>query len=183
MVADQRSTEIRLLLILLAVIAVFTFWVIPASVEDPEGFGYAQGLAPSFSVYVVAAFAAITLLLRLFRVMRDGPQKFQPSAEAAQGEDANTVDDDVNGRRRSWKIIGSCLLFAFILVPYVGFYLSSFAFVVFLAITMGEQRPLVLVILPLLLLVGIYFAFELGFTIALPRGEILPLIFDAGWSS
>ena len=70
MVASKRSSEIRLLFALLLFIAFFTIWIIPNSVEDPEGFGYAQGLPPSFSVYLIAFLAAFTLLLRLIKVFR-----------------------------------------------------------------------------------------------------------------
>jgi hypothetical protein len=185
MIAHERSSEIRLLIILLALVGLFTFWMIPASVKDPEGFGYAQGLAPSFTVYMVAIFAAITLLARLVRVWREVPRDAGSSASLNENENDwdEPVHNDTTSQKRSWTIIGSCLLFAFILIPYAGFYASSFAFIVILAIIMGERRIIILVLLPAILLVGIYLGFEKGFTISLPRGEITLMILEALGSS
>ncbi len=178
MIADERSSEIRLLIALLVLVAIFTFWLIPNSIEDPKGFGYAQGLAPSFSVYMVAILAAATLILRLLRVLRSSP-----IALSSQSESSELVQDEPGKQKRGWIIIGTCLLFAFVLIPYVGFYISSFAFVVLLAIIMGEHRPVMLIALPVLLLVAVYLGFVEGFTIALPRGEFILLILDAMESS
>jgi hypothetical protein len=176
MLAANRSFEPRLLAVLLACVAVFTLWVVPASVVDPEGFGYAQGLAPSFCVYLVAALAAGILVLRLVRVLRGVDD------DSIIGPDAHDTEEDGEApasRARSGVIIGSCLVFAFLLIPYAGFYVSSFAFVVFLAVTMGEQRAAVLILLQALLIAGIYVGFELGFTIVLPRGELMQPLLDA----
>lgn len=183
MIADERSSEIRLLIALLVLVAIFTFWLIPNSIEDPEGFGYAQGLAPSFSAYVVAIIATITLLLRLLRVLKSNPINVHPTAQSSQSESSELVQDEPGKQKRAWMIIGTCLLFAFVLIPYVGFYISSFAFVVLLAIVMGEHRPVMLIALPVLLLVAVYLGFEEGFTISLPRGELILLILDAMESS
>lgn len=181
MVATERSFELRLLVALLAVIAFFTFWVIPVSVEDPENFGYADGLAPSFSVYLVAALAAITLAWRLFRVLKTVPE--QPALENAIPNASDEQSDEqlnelAGPSSRSWAIIGACLAFSFLLIPYIGFYISSFAFIIFLAIIMGERRGMVLTSLPILLTAAIYAGFEMGFTIFLPRGELILHLFD-----
>jgi hypothetical protein len=171
MQSADRLYETRLLGILLMLVAVFALWVIPSSVEDPEGFGYAEGLAPSFTVYLVAALAATILALRLIRVLRG------MGAENAHSDVASEEIPD--SQKRSMIIIGSCLVFAFLLIPFLGFYISSFAFVAFLAIQMGEQRVMVLTALPAFLIAGVYVGFELGFTIMLPRGDLVQLLLDA----
>ena len=188
MVAAERSSESRLLIVLLAFVALFAFWVIPASVEDPEDFGYAEGLAPSFSVYLVAALAAVTLFGRLVRVLMAGGEAVQsgtaPQMTDPQSDDASHdgnpefVEEAPAPQTRPGTIIGACLIFPFLLIPYLGFYVSSFVFVIFLAFIMGERRPMVLTFLPILLIAGIYSGFELGFTIFLPRGELVLQLVD-----
>lgn len=188
MVAAERSSESRLLIVLLAFVALFAFWVIPASVEDPEDFGYADGLAPSFSVYLVAALAAVTLFGRLVRVLMAGGEAVQsgtaPQMTDPQSDDASHdgnpefVEEAPAPQTRTGTIIGACLIFPFLLIPYLGFYVSSFVFVIFLATIMGERRPMVLTFLPILLIAGIYSGFELGFTIFLPRGELVLQLVD-----
>lgn len=182
MVASDRSFEVRLLVILLAAVAVFTFWVIPASVKDPVGFGYSDGLAPSFSVYLVAILAAITLAVRLARILIAGapthqseaaPTTAEPQFEDQMDAQSSLEKEASHSKVRSGIIILTCLLFPFLLIPFLGFYLSSFGFVLFLAITLGERRALILLLLPVLLVCGIFAGFELGFTIFLPRGEFI----------
>jgi hypothetical protein len=187
MAASDRTFELRLLGVLLAGVAVFAFWVVPASVKDPAGFGYSDGLAPSFSIYLVATLAAVTLAGRLVRILMADAPTGQPKADAALQEphaddlsQAHSAGDEdaTDSKNRAYVIISACLLFAFLFVPFLGFYISSFGFVLFLALTMGERRPVVLLLLPGLLLCGVYAGFELGFTIFLPRGELVLQFLD-----
>jgi hypothetical protein len=173
MLAAARTFELRLIFVFLALVAVFVLWVIPVSIEDPEGFGYYQGLAPSFSVYLVAAMAALTLIVRLFRVLLLGENEGDASAPESEAEETSKF------HLRSGLIIGACLIFAFLGIQFFGFYLSSFVFVIVLAFLMGEQRPMVLGSVALVLVAGIFAAFELGFTILLPRGELTQPLLDA----
>jgi hypothetical protein len=178
MTASDRTFEVRLLLVLLAMVAIFTFWVIPASVIDPPGFGFADGLAPSFSVYLVATLAAFTLVGRLIRLLREDPQDDQDPAAPASAT-PGSQDQDPSSKTRITIIIAICMSFAFLFIPYLGFYISSFGFVVFLTGLMGERRPVVMILLPALLVCGIYAGFELGFTIFLPRGELILQLLEA----
>jgi hypothetical protein len=193
MAVSDKSFEVRLLVVLLAAVAFFALWVIPASVKDPAGFGYSEGLAPSFSVYLVAILAAITLAGRLVRILAADASAIQneigstfSKPDPADQLDAQSETDETasDSKMRTGIILATCLLFPFLLIPYLGFYISSFGFVLFLAVVMGERRLPVLLLLPVLLVSGIYAGFELGFTIFLPRGEIilqlLELIGDRG---
>ena len=67
--SDTAGTEILQLVILLGVVAVFYFFLIPAGVTDPEGYGLDQGLPPSFSPKLVAALAALLMLVRLGKLL------------------------------------------------------------------------------------------------------------------
>ena len=96
--------------------------------------------------------------------------------------DSEDMEEAPESRSRSAAILCCCMLYGFLFVPYLGFYISSFGFVVFLSVLLAERRPVVLILLPILLLAGIYVAFEKGFTIFLPRGELILQLFETmGW--
>ena len=138
----------------------------PASVEDPEGFGYAQGLPPSFTVYLVALLGGAVMLVRLLRLWRN-PQL--ALAEVAANERRMGA--------QALSIIGVCLLFAFLLIPGLGFYPSSLLFIVTASLILGERRPVFLTAPPVAVTGGLFLAFEYGFSIFLPRGHwIEPLL-------
>lgn len=170
MLATPRHREALLLIALLAGVAGTVFWVVPASVDDPEGFGYAQGLPPSFTVYLVALLGGVVMLVRLLRLWRN-PR-------------LDVVEVDAGERRlgsQALWIIVVCLLFAFLLIPKVGFYPSSLLFIVTASLILGERRPLFLTAPPILVTGGLYLAFEHAFSIFLPRGDwVEPLLANLG---
>jgi hypothetical protein len=167
MSAVMRNVELRLIAVLLIIVAVFIFWVIPVSIVDPENFGFEQGLAPSFTVYLVAAMAALTLLIRLFKLLF-----LEAGNKSAQPEPENITKDAPVFGYRIRVIFLACIIFAFCALPYFGFYISGFVFVTFMAFLLGERMPLILGAVAATLMIGIYAAFELGFKIVLPMGEI-----------
>jgi hypothetical protein len=167
----MRNAELRLIAVLLVIVAVFIFWIIPASIVDPENFGYAQGLAPSFTVYLVAAMATLTLLIRLFKIL-----VFKTGNVAAQTEPESSADDASVFGYRTGLIFLACIIFAFFGIRYFGFYISGFVFVSFMAFLLGERRPLMLGMVAGALMIGIYAAFELGFKIVLPVGELIQYV-------
>lgn len=168
MPSTPRQREALLLIALLTGVAGIVLWVVPASVEDPEGFGYAQGLPPSFTVYLVALLAGAVMLVRLLRLW------LTPALAVVEVEAA--------GRRigaQALSVIGACLLFAFLLIPGLGFYPSSLLFIVAASLILGERRPIFLTAPPVAVTGGLFLAFEYGFNIFLPRGHwIEPLMAD-----
>ncbi len=170
MLATPRHREALLLMALLAGVAGIVLWVVPASVEDPQGFGYAQGLPPSFTVYLVALLGGAVMLVRLLRLW------LNPGLAV--------VEVDANERGigpQALSVIGVCLLFALLLVPGLGFYPSSLLFIVVASLILGERRPVFLTAPPVLVTGGLFLAFEYGFNIFLPRGHwIEPLLANLG---
>jgi hypothetical protein len=64
----KKLNEGSLILVLLTLTLFFNFWVVPFGVTDPENFGYKDGLAPSFAVYVVGILAFLTLIYQFIKV-------------------------------------------------------------------------------------------------------------------
>ena len=80
--------------------------------------------------------------------------------------------------KRSLNIILVCLLYSFFFIEYLGFYLGSFIFIIILSVLLGEKRFFILSLFPTLLIFFVYLGFNMGFSIFLPEGKILELIFD-----
>ena len=170
MLSTPRHREALLLALMLAGVAGFVLWVVPASVEDPEGFGYAQGLPPSFTVYLVALLGGAVMLVRLLRLWRN-PDLSVVEAEAGEPGHGS----------RAASIIGVCLLFALLLIPNLGFYPASLLFIVVASLILGERRPLFLIAPTIVVTGGLFLAFEYAFNIFLPRGHwIEPLLAGLG---
>ena len=64
----KTFNEGSLILVLLSLTLFFNFWVVPFGVADPENFGYEDGLAPSFAVYLVGILAFVTLMYQFIKV-------------------------------------------------------------------------------------------------------------------
>ena len=78
---------------------------------------------------------------------------------------------------RSKKIISSCLIYSFLLVPNTGFYFGSIIFIITLSFLMGERRVSILTVVPLIVMLFIFLGFEKGFQIFLPEDIFFKNIF------
>ncbi len=166
----RHSGELTLIGLLAVGDAFFAWWVIPASVEDPEGFGIAQGLAPSTTLHLIAGLAGLVLACRLIGIARAA----LVGADHAPVAAARPPSADEQGSwRRVTTVIGVYATFALLALPWLGFYASSFGFVLALVLILGERRAAVVIATPVLLTGLVYGLFEGLFSIALPRGELI----------
>lgn len=162
--SDAKRSEMLQLVILLAATAVFYFVIIPTGIEDPEGFGLDQGLPPSFSARLVAVLAAILMLYRLAQILLD---KASPGSTAVQDGGAVVVGVmPVRGMAG----MAMTLLFAFVLVPQLGFYIGGPILLCVLLRVLGETRPVRLVVYPAIVTLLIWGLFGQLLSVRLPVG-------------
>ena len=167
MMSNKNFHEKSLIVILLVITLFYIFWIIPNSIEDPENFGIEDGLAPSFTPYLVGFFSLITLV---FQYIKD---YFFNKKSILSQENIQFSKDVFN---RTTKIIILCLLYSFILIETLGFYLASLIFISVLSFFLGEKRFLILIFFPFFLMSVVFIAFEIGFNIFLPEGIIISKI-------
>lgn len=67
-----------------------------------------------------------------------------------------------------------CLFFAYAGFSLAGFYVGGVAMAIVLTLLLGERRALGVLLFPVLILVVIYVVFELGFSIRLPKSDLIP---------
>lgn len=169
-----RSAEVRnetaLLAVLLVADALFYAVVIPLGIPDPAGFGLDEGLPPSFPARVASALLALIMVLRLAKLwLLPRMAEIEGSISA---EDGDGVEDPIAIGVRNVIGIACALLFAYLLVPVVGFYVSGFLLLAALMRTMGETRVLVLFWQPALIVGLIWGLFDRIFSINMPAGVL-----------
>ena len=166
---NKINHEKLLILVLLSLTLIFIFWIIPKSIIDPENFGIKDGLPPSFSAYLVGWLILSTLIFQYINgIIFNKNNDLQ--------NDTLLFSREVF--KRSLNIILVCLLYSFLFIEYLGFYLGSFIFIIILSFLLGEKRFFILSLFPTLLIFFVYLGFNMGFSIFLPEGKILELIFD-----
>lgn len=158
--------EISLLLALLAASALFYFLVIPNGIIDPDGFGIGQGLPPSFTARITVILIAVILGVRLLQLLVN-PAVAEPT-ETDLGHDIAPTDS--GSGPRNFAGIACALVFAFVLVPIIGYYLASIGMIAALMLVMGETRWPYLVGQPLAVMGLIWLLFDRVFSIKLPAG-------------
>ncbi len=168
--SEAARGEAMLLGVLLVADAVLYFVVIPAGISDPEGFGLDQGLPPSFSGRLAAILLALVMVSRLVALALN-PAVAQAAPDAGSGPAGPEAPMAITAR----NLIGIAvaLLFAFAVVPAIGFYVSSFLLVAALMRIMGETRWHVLVWQPAIVAGLIWILFDRIFSIRLPVGYLL----------
>ena len=172
MFSDPIKREIRLILAILGGVALFGFWVIPTSVKDPEGFGYAEGMPPSFTPNLVAWLAVLVLVLRLVHMA--WPMVVQRMD--APGPAITEVAEEPTRPIQAVLSISACLLYAMVFVPYLGFYISGLALIFTLILILGERRIVIVLGVPVVMLGGVYLLFEVVLTIILPPGSLMTML-------
>lgn len=161
--------EIWLLLGLLAGSAIFYFLLIPIGINDPDGFGLGQGLPPSFAARVAVILISVILAARLIQLLAN------PAAahvEQADPTSAGEPSESASGKR---NLIGmACaLIFAFALVPAIGYYIASIVMIATLMWVMGEVRWQYIIGQPVAVIGLIWVLFDQVFSIKLPVGWLL----------
>ena len=159
----RRNSELLELGCLLASLSLFYFLLIPLAVSDPQDFGLDQGLPPSFSPRLVAILAAVLMLFRVIRLLL-------ATQDLSYAEPTDEDDTSASFSPRTIAGMAAAALFALVLVPVLGFLLGGAVLVLSLLVIMGEYRPTVLVLHPLLVMLAIWALFERLLSVRLPPG-------------
>lgn len=162
--SSAARSEVALLGVLLVADVVFYAVVIPRGISDPAGFGLDQGLPPSFSARLAAVLLAIVMLWRVVTLM----------VNPAAAESASDGDQDVPVEIRGRNLVGvaAAMLYAFAVVPLLGFYVSGFFLTATLMRAMGETRWVTLAWQPVAVVGLIWVLFDRIFSIRLPVGSV-----------
>ena len=146
---------------LLAVTVVFGLWVLPAAIGLGAA-GSGAGLSPRFMPQLATLGMALALAWGLYRSFATARVVDKPGGDPA------------GLARIPFGALLICLAFALIGFDVAGFYPGGVCMAVLLAVLLGERRPWVIVLFPILLLAGIYLLFELALNVRLPRFGLIP---------
>ncbi len=169
----QRSVKAELLQlgILLILDAGFYFWFIPAGIQDPEGIGLADGMAPSGTARIGAVLIALIIIIRLAKLVLAGRADGRYSAQELT--DADDEQGKISRPLRSIACIGLCFIYALFLLPLIGFYPASLLLLALLMAFLGERRWVHLLLLPAATVFFVYLLFAGLFSIRLPAGLLV----------
>jgi putative tricarboxylic transport membrane protein len=121
-----------------------------------------SGFWPLLSLATATALSAVWLVRTLAAYAREKHRAVsEPSAEAIGG---------ARGRRRKVALSLACLLGYIVLMPWIGFILSTMLFTLTFILALEERRKKVLVISPVLITAAIIVVFAKFITIPLPKG-------------
>lgn len=175
-----RGRELIELLCLLSLVAVFYFVLVPAGIIDPDGFVLERGLPPSFSARLVAILAATILLARMVRLllarMSGSTREIQSEVQSETQSEILPEAQPVVLTPRVWGGVAIALIYAFLLVPKLGFVLASLLTLLSMLIVLGERSKQRLVLLPVLVTTGVWLLFARLLSVNLPAGTLLPLL-------
>jgi putative tricarboxylic transport membrane protein len=110
----------------------------------------------------VSALLSVALLIssvRKFRIEPDASEKQTPEAIAEKNRQRTTVTLSV-----------ICFLVYMVVMPWIGFILSTLLFIPAFALALGERRKSVLLVSPILLTAIIVAVFAKFITIPFPKG-------------
>ena len=121
-----------------------------------------SGFWPLLSLAAATALSAVWLLKNLAAYAREKPRTAgEASPEAIAG---------ARDRRRKVGLSVACLLGYIVLMPWIGFILSTMLFILTFILALEERRMKVLAISPVLITAAIIVVFAKFITIPLPKG-------------
>lgn len=169
----ETRAELGQLLALLGLDAVFYFVVIPTGIIDPEGFGLDQGLPPSFSARLVAILAAGLMILRCVQLMFLKTNAEDAMASPGGGAPELNLDPPSEGLpTRSLAGMAAALVFAYMIVPTIGFFPAGYVLLMVLLRVLGEIRPMKLLVPPAMVMALVWVLFEQLLSIRMPVGML-----------
>jgi putative tricarboxylic transport membrane protein len=121
-----------------------------------------SGFWPLLSLAAATALSAVWLIKNLAAYLRGKPRDTRaPSLEAIA---------DARDRQRKVALSVVCLLGYIVLMPWIGFILSTIFFILAFILALEERRMKVLVISPVLITAAIIVVFAKFITMPLPKG-------------
>jgi len=150
----------------LGVIAFFSFMLVQATeLKFVRRFGdMGSGFWP---IMVLSIATALSILVLIFNVRKYLKEK---SARTEAPQALDTGARDIRERRIKLILSVVCLLIYILIMPYIGFVLSTLFYVLAFILALGERRKWVLAISPFLVTAMAVAVFGKFITIPLPRG-------------
>lgn len=121
-----------------------------------------SGFWPAMSLVVCLGLSIAWLIMTVVESRKAG----ENPAAAPTPEDAVATWD----RRRKVGLSMLCLFLYIVVMPWIGFVLSTFLFVFAFAVSLGERRKLVLAVSPFLVTAMVVAVFAKFITIPFPKG-------------
>ncbi|MBM2323671.1 MULTISPECIES: tripartite tricarboxylate transporter TctB family protein [Marivita] len=164
---DHVRLELILISILLPVVALFAFWYVPLSIDEPQGFGSDSEVSPRFAPYLLAILMAAAMIGRLLQL---GVYKVRGMLETLPDdlEEIGSVEETKRGL--VLNVVTS--IYGFFLIPFIGFYAASFALVAYLVNRLGERRLWFIGLIGVGCILFTYLLFDELLNVRLPRGAI-----------
>lgn len=126
---------------------------------------YTDPLGSAFWPRLLLILLIVLLVINVIQIYRKTP------AEKRNLDSITKIDIcAVLHNRLTWGI--TLMLVYALLLPYTGFMLTSFLMGIVLSFILGEKRPVVLIIFPLIAVLLIFIIFYKGMSIQLPRGTV-----------
>lgn len=133
--------------------------VIKESIRLGFGWAEAQGPAPGFFPFIVAALLAFACVANLIRVGIRGPERGDP------------VFVTTSGFGRVLSVLLPLILYV-VGVQYLGIYVASAIFIALFMVLIGKESVLKAAAVGLAVPLILFFTFERWFLVALPKGPL-----------
>lgn len=156
------------LAMVLALLCLFYFVIIPAGIEDPVDMGLDEGMPPSFSARAAAIVAGLIIVGRMIQLVL----MTKPSVEQDMPDADDMPDDAVELTGRVFGGIAAALVYAYVLLPQLGFIAASLILLVCLLLMLGERQPSRVVALPVVVTLGVWLLFVQALGVTLPTGAL-----------
>lgn len=167
---DHVRLELILIAVLLPLVALFAFWYIPLSIDEPQGFGADSEVSPRFAPYLLASLMALALIGRLLQL---GFYALRGRLDSLPDDLAETGTAEET--RRGLVLNSVTTIYGFLMVPFLGFYAASFALVAYLVNRLGERRVWMIALIGTVCVVFTYLLFDELLNVRLPRGAVASL--------
>ena len=170
----NNRAELCQIAILLVAVSGFYFLLIPSGIIDPEGISLTRA-ATKFLARLVAALAAGLMLARCGQLILYGRSvAFNKTNHA---DEALEISGDAAERTKGPPVRGilsmaAGLIFAYAMVPMIGFFPAGILLLFVLLRVLGETRPLFLVLPPIVVTTLVWALFEQLLSIRLPDGSL-----------
>ena len=148
------------------VIAFFSFMLIQATeLKFVRRFGdMGSGFWP---IMILSAATFLSILVLIFNTRKYLQEK---KARAGEPQAPSRSPQELKERRMKLVLSVVCLLIYILIMPYIGFVLSTFFYVLAFILALGERRKWVLAISPFLVTAMAVVVFGKFITMPLPRG-------------
>lgn len=121
-----------------------------------------SGFWPLLVLALAVVLSGLQLLLNIAKYRRAG--------QAVEKKPAALEEQFKRNRRRKTLINMLLLLTYIVLMPWIGFALSTFLYVFVFIVALGERRKLVLTLSPVLITVAVVLVFSKFISMPLPKG-------------